>query len=104
MQDNLCYKHVGVFNVDQAASVCAQLDAKLPLPRNSAELQDFETIRLSYRTGSLFGFVALDGSDVAQEGVWRDSSGRKGVKKLFFGLLFIFISHLSHLIIDSQTA
>ena len=56
--------------------MCAQLGAELPLPRKSSELDDFEAIMKHL---GLTGYVALDGSDAVSEGVWLDSSGRKGV-------------------------
>ena len=56
--------------MDIAASKCIEFEAELPLPLNKEENTDL------YKVVQSFGLAqaALDGNDVAQEGVWRRSN------------------------------
>ena len=38
---NKCYKFIGQYQLDEAEQKCAELGAKLPLPRSNAEQADF---------------------------------------------------------------
>ena len=69
-----CLRHIGESRFDEAASKCDELGASLPLPKNEEENQDLyaavQTLGLVSSTR-----VALDGSDVNNEGEWVDSTG-----------------------------
>ena len=82
-----CWKHEGVHLVDQAAGVCAGLDATLPLPLSYSMQREFvENIGKFDITGN----VALDatrrpakvqgkkksGTRYNTQGRWRDSTNR----------------------------
>ena len=67
-------RNVGESRLDEAASICNQFDAVLPLPRNDIESADL------YAAAVLLGdpvLVALGATDVIDEGVWVDSTGSK---------------------------
>ena len=63
-----CSKSAGSHAIQDARQVCADLDAKLPLPKSEAE---FEDLRAKYSSNN----VALDATDLDQDGTWEDSSG-----------------------------
>ena len=84
-----CWKHIWETRyLDRAADACAQLGAKLPLPKQESHQREFEDI---VRDFGLTGDVSLDGSDAASEGTWLDSSGRIGC----FNTQVLFYSHRS---------
>ena len=66
-----CFKNIGQFQLVQSVSKCKELGAELPLPLNKQDDTDL------YKVIQSFGLkqAALDGNDVAQEGVWRRDNG-----------------------------
>ena len=54
--------------LEKARQACADLGAKLPLPRSDAE---YEAFRNKYGWWNM----ALDATDMDQDGIWEDSSG-----------------------------
>ena len=57
------------------ASKCQELGASIILPRNDQEHEDLFTALQSGQLGQMNGVIALDGTDIANEGVWVDSTG-----------------------------
>ena len=68
-----CWKHEGIHYVDQAVGICAELGARVPLPLNSAMQAEFVK---NLEVFGITGHVVLDANDVANEGIWVDSTGR----------------------------
>ena len=57
------------------ASKCNELGSSLILPRSEQEDKDLFAALQSL--GQLNEFIALDGNDIANEGMWVDSTGSK---------------------------
>ena len=66
-----CYKLLGEFKMSEAASKCAEVNAKLPLPLNDNENSEIFALKDVLKASK---FV-LDGDDTLVEGEWRDSNG-----------------------------
>ena len=64
----LCSKDAGFHITQDARQICADLGAKLPLPKSEAEYEDLRAI---YGNSG----VAIDATDLNQDGIWEDSSG-----------------------------
>ena len=70
--------------VDQAAAVCAGNSAELPRPWSTQAKSDFDAVvGLFLGAGKIQSgsFIALGGTDILEEGKWRDKS-RRGVSSL----------------------
>ena len=69
--------------VDQAKAVCSGKSAELPRPWSSQAKSDFDNVVASFVSGGQIqaqDYVALDGTDVIEEGTWKDTT-RRGVQK-----------------------
>ena len=75
---------VGWITHSKAASVCKALNAKLPLPRTPAQVNEFGAIMRMFGLGFTSN-VILDIKDTTNEGVWYDSNG---IRALVFVLFF----------------
>ena len=71
----------GKFLVDQASAVCAGNSAELPRPWSTQAKSDLDAV-VSFFLGAgqiqSGSFIALGGTDILEEGKWRDKS-RRGV-------------------------
>ena len=70
--NSYCFKlHADRLNWAQAVEVCGANDSKLPLPKDAQENTELYNYAVSLGAGRIW----LDGTDEAEEGVWRDSAG-----------------------------
>ena len=66
-----CFKYIGYRHYDEAAAICREEGASLPLPKNDAELESFRTGFAGLKDSGLI----IDASDSDEDGVWEDSYG-----------------------------
>ena len=65
--------------VDQASAVCAGNSAELPSPWSSQAKRDFDAV-VDFFLGvgkiQAESYIALEGTDIIEEGIWKDKSSR----------------------------
>ena len=70
--NSYCFKlHADRLSWPQAVEECGANDSKLPLPKDVQENTELYNYAVSLGAGRIW----LDGTDEAEEGVWRDSAG-----------------------------
>ena len=70
--NSYCFKlHADKLTWAQAVEVCGANDSKLPIPKDPQENTELYNYAISLGAGRIW----LDGSDEAEEGVYRDSAG-----------------------------
>ena len=67
-----CLNYVGDYQIQTAKSICANVGAKVPLPRNGNENKDY---RAAFNSLGGKQRVALGADDLVSEGKWRDVNG-----------------------------
>lgn len=67
-----CVKMIGLDQLQNAQSRCADLGASVPLPLNEDENADY---MVAFRELGSDSYVALGANDVASEGDWQDNDG-----------------------------
>ena len=67
-------KRIGVYELQEAKSRCAECGASVPLPRNRNENEDY---RVAFEELVSGYDVALGLNDVANEGVWLDNNDKR---------------------------
>ena len=61
---------MGFHPYDEAAAICREQGASLPLPTNAEELESLETGFAGLMSG-----LVIDATDIDEDGVWEDSYG-----------------------------